>query len=160
LLSVADPKPEEIRCPKCGLKQNAPPRALTRADRWKYGCAGCGFAIALLSLEILSETVHELKTWPEYFRQVKRGIKTCEIRNDDRGFKVGDILHLREWRPTPNYSYDGSGEYTGHFLYVQVTHIARGVFGLPRGVVVMSITTPEIWRKKFRGSVHRKVLTI
>lgn len=41
--------------------------------------------------------IHELKVKPVYFEAVKEGIKTFELRRDDRNFKVGDILLLREW---------------------------------------------------------------
>lgn len=35
---------------------------------------------------------HELKIKPEYFRDVVRGIKTFEVRQNDRNFGVGDII--------------------------------------------------------------------
>ena len=43
--------------------------------------------------------IHDLKCWPEYFQAVKSGAKPFELRRDDRGFAVGDILHLREFDP-------------------------------------------------------------
>ncbi|MEF7566023.1 DUF3850 domain-containing protein [Bacillus infantis] len=42
---------------------------------------------------------HQLKTHPEYFEAVNQGLKTFEIRKNDRGFKVGDPLLLREYSP-------------------------------------------------------------
>jgi hypothetical protein len=59
---------------------------------------------------------HELKTWPDYYLHIVDGTKTFEYRRDDRGFKVGDVLHLREWEPTFE-------KYTGRELYRRVTYI-------------------------------------
>lgn len=40
---------------------------------------------------------HELKIWPQYFCKVADGTKTFEVRSNDRGFKNGDTVLLREW---------------------------------------------------------------
>ena len=42
---------------------------------------------------------HNLKCWPVPFAAIAKGIKTYEIRKNDRDFEVGDILILREWVP-------------------------------------------------------------
>lgn len=42
---------------------------------------------------------HELKTWPEFYRSTQDNKKLFELRLDDRNFKVGDELHLREFDP-------------------------------------------------------------
>ncbi len=44
-------------------------------------------------------TIHELKCWPQYWNEIAVGRKTVEVRHNDRGFKVGDTLVLREWDP-------------------------------------------------------------
>lgn len=61
-------------------------------------------------------TVHELKTWPEYYAAVRSGKKTFEYRENDRDYKVGDYLVLQEFEPS-NHSY------TGRSLYAEVTYI-------------------------------------
>ena len=45
--------------------------------------------------------IHELKTWPEAWAAVRDGRKRFELRRDDRGFAVGDVLLLKLWRPAP-----------------------------------------------------------
>lgn len=77
-------------------------------------------------------TEHELKTWPEFFKDVISGKKKFEVREDDRGFEVGDTLWLQEWDPK-------SKAYTGHEIRVKVTYILRRLPMLAEGYVIMSI---------------------
>ena len=42
-------------------------------------------------------TIHKLKLNAAYYDDSASGIKTFEIRKNDRDFKVGDILELREY---------------------------------------------------------------
>lgn len=77
---------------------------------------------------------HVLKCHPEPFAALRAGIKNYEIRQDDRGFKVGDVLDLREYIP------DAGGRYTGKSEVVDVTYISRGPdWGLPVGLVVLGV---------------------
>ncbi len=64
-------------------------------------------------------TTHELKTCPEAFQATFEGMKTFEVRVDDRDFKIGDLLSLREWLPHIQ-------KYTGRHCYRQITYIYRG----------------------------------
>jgi hypothetical protein len=57
--------------------------------------------------EMKVRCIHGLKTWPQFFQAILDGVKTFELRQDDRGFEVGDVLLLQEFDP-----YKGSGEYT------------------------------------------------
>lgn len=52
--------------------------------------------------------IHELKTIPEYFQMVWDDKKNFEVRKNDRDFKVGDELHLREFDPDTQ-TYTGRG---------------------------------------------------
>lgn len=49
-------------------------------------------------------TEHELKCWPEFYDEVASGRKTFEIRQNDRGFEVGDVLLLNEFKPDTGYT--------------------------------------------------------
>jgi len=73
---------------------------------------------------------HELKTWPEFFAVMDSGTKTFEYRKNDRGFVVGDVLRLREWKPN-------TGEYTGRDMHVRVTYVVMLAPGLPEGYCIM-----------------------
>lgn len=96
---------------------------------------------------------HELKTWPEPFAAVLAGTKRHEIRVDDRGYAVGDVLVLKEWDPTPTpqpvtawsiVMVDRPIGYTGRVLTVRVTYLTPGgAWGLPAGLCVMSIECIE-----------------
>ena len=76
---------------------------------------------------------HELKTWCDPYEAILIGIKKCEVRKNDRNFRVGDELRLKE--------YDHKRErLTGRYCTVHVTHIVYGGrFGLPEDLCVMSI---------------------
>ena len=79
--------------------------------------------------------VHDLKTWPTFYKDIETGIKRFEIRNDDRDFEVGDYLLLRE--------YDQHiGQYTGKSMFARVDYLMRRwpEMGLKDGYCIMSIT--------------------
>lgn len=71
---------------------------------------------------------HELKSCPRFFDAVASLRKTFEIRRNDRNFKVGDRLMLREW--------DGQ-KFTGRWLARRVTYVSD--YEQKDGFVVMAI---------------------
>lgn len=89
----------------------------------------------------MNSRVHDLKTDSAVFRAVANGLKTYEIRRDDRDYKVGDVLHLRETAATGAEMAAGAPlEYTGNEVVKLVTHILRGpIYGLADGWVILSI---------------------
>lgn len=78
--------------------------------------------------------VHELKIVPEYFRAVKEGKKKFEIRKNDRIFKVGEYIDLRE--------YSGDKGYTGNRLCLKIVYMIESDWfpqGLKDGYCVLGI---------------------
>lgn len=84
---------------------------------------------------------HDLKVWPEYFDALAHG-KRFEVRKNDRDFKPGDELLLREYSPGPD-------EYTGRKMTVTVTYMLSGddpmgyAFGIRSGFCVLGISGPQ-----------------
>jgi hypothetical protein len=90
-------------------------------------------------------TVHKLKCWPDEYAEIVAGRKRHEIRKNDRDFAVGDTLHLCEYVPDKELTHwampPEGAHYTGREALVQVTCLtAGGEWGLPTGLVVMSIS--------------------
>ncbi len=67
-------------------------------------------------------TRHELKTVPRYFYRLWDGSKKFEVRRNDRGFEVGDILILRE---SDVYVGQFEGGYSGREVVAKITYIFR-----------------------------------
>jgi Domain of unknown function (DUF3850) len=61
-------------------------------------------------------TEHRVKSWPEFFEDVRNGSKTFELRKNDRDYQVGDMLTLQEWEPKQQ-SYTGR-ECSRRIIYV------------------------------------------
>lgn len=81
-----------------------------------------------------NERLHSLRCWPEFYAKLESGEKTFELRKDDRGFRAGDMLLLREWLP-------GTEVYTGRETLRRVTYLMCGpAFGLLPGYVCMALS--------------------
>lgn len=64
--------------------------------------------------------IHELKILPEHFEPVISGLKSAEVRKNDRGYEVGDFLKLKEWDAIS----EPFAGFTGRIVVRQITHIA------------------------------------
>jgi hypothetical protein len=78
-------------------------------------------------------SVHQLKVWPQFYPALVDGSKTFEVRKNDRGYQVGDLLVLQEWDPATD-------AYTGRSTLRHVTYmLAGGAFGLPAELCVLGL---------------------
>ncbi|WP_222850767.1 DUF3850 domain-containing protein [Achromobacter xylosoxidans] len=89
------------------------------------------------------ERYHILKTDPDVFQAVLSGAKTFEIRLNDRGYAVGDVLGLRETKHTGAEMRAGAPlEYTGRECQRFVSHVLTG-YGLADGWCCLSFRLPH-----------------
>ena len=89
---------------------------------------------------------HILKAYPGPFRAVKSGKKRFEYRVDDRDFRVGHRIRLREW--DPEYR-----KFTRDEVLVEILQLTRGPdWSFPRGYVCMSIA-PIMVEAEVKGDV-------
>jgi hypothetical protein len=123
-------------CSECGIAADV--YANPRLGALSQLCAPCFDAADLRG------TV-ALKCWPQFFQEVVDGKKRFEFRQDERRFRVGELLMLQEWKPQclGGIPDPKEGYYTGREYKVRVTYkLTEGMFasGLPRGSCILSIT--------------------
>lgn len=88
------------------------------------------------------QRTHDLKTHPRLFAAMKSGIKTFDVRCDDRSFKEGDILRLVEWDGDQMrcLCHQEHCSIRGDILLRRVSYILPGgEYGVERGFVVLGL---------------------
>ncbi|WP_270346603.1 ASCH/PUA domain-containing protein [Enterococcus thailandicus] len=85
--------------------------------------------------------IHELKILPEFFEAVTSGRKQFEIRKNDRDYKVGDQLVLREIDYVHNENISDELFYTGDSYKAEITYITD--YAQKDGYVVLGIRGAE-----------------
>ena len=76
---------------------------------------------------------HFLKIQHKYFEADRDGLKTFEIRKNDRNFKVGDHVVLKQLTENSNFN----TEYTGYSLEFEIGYIED--YAQKEGYVVFSL---------------------
>jgi Domain of unknown function (DUF3850) len=61
-------------------------------------------------------TTHKVRSWKHLFAPMLAGVKTHDLRKNDRDYKVGDEMLMQEYEPA-------TGLYTGREQLVQITYI-------------------------------------
>lgn len=83
-------------------------------------------------------TIHDIKIQPEFFNAVDNKTKRAELRKDDRGYEVGDMLKMHEYIDRTPSGIACSGKYTGRVIVAIITHKLEG-FGIQQGFCCLSI---------------------
>lgn len=65
--------------------------------------------------------VHEVKSWTQFFSAIKAGQKKHDLRVNDRDYKVGDTILLKEYDME-------KGTFTGDQCYAEITFITSRQF--------------------------------
>lgn len=92
--------------------------------------------------------IHDLKILPEYFESIIAGDKTFEVRLNDRNYKKGDLLLLKEWSNDEGYTGRKTIKSIGYIFYggqygIEETYC---VFGLKKAIFVLGVD--EAYRQK------------
>lgn len=82
-------------------------------------------------MDYASGRTHFIKIAPDYFKSVINRSKKCEIRKNDRRYRVGDLVVLQEFNQKEQV-------YTGRTALVEITYITT--YNQKRGMVVFSFT--------------------
>ena len=83
---------------------------------------------------------HDLKCLQPWFSAVRSGEKNFEVRLNDRRYRVGDILLLREYQ-----SHLSHLRPTGEIEWRRVSYILHGgQFGIQEGYVVMGLEKTKL----------------
>ena len=80
---------------------------------------------------------HKIKIDPKYFDDVAKGIKTFEVRKNDRAYKRKDLLDI--------FEYDSeTEEYTGRNIFAVITYILDAQKYLRDGYVILALEILEV----------------
>ncbi len=74
--------------------------------------------------------IHELKIDPKEYMDVLAGVKTFDVRKEDRLYEVGHTLYFRE--------FDGK-IYTGRILFKKVVYVYRD-FALKKDYCILGLS--------------------
>ena len=79
---------------------------------------------------------HELKAWRSYFEALWDGRKPFELRRNDREFRPGDRLVVREFDNSPS-----GGGYMGRHIEAEVSYVLVNCesFGLMEGYAILGL---------------------
>lgn len=66
---------------------------------------------------------HSVKSWPSSFEDIQTWRKNFDVRINDRNYRAGDILRLREFIPG---NHDKSGHFTDRWCRRRIIYVLQG----------------------------------
>lgn len=92
--------------------------------------------------------VQKIKIDPVFFEDIEKGVKTFELRNNDRDYKVGQVLNIGEYE---------NKEFTGRYVKKQVCYVLKGFKGLEDNWCILGLT--DIPQSKSKNRKQKRVAT-
>lgn len=89
--------------------------------------------------------IHAVKTDSMYFKATAEGIKSFEIRKNDRPYQPGDYIALNEWK---------DGKYTGRCTMHRIVYVLSDEEYCKKGYVVLGIMPCSILNN---GTISAKI---
>lgn len=86
------------------------------------------------------QKVHSIRLAKTYFNDVASGKKSFELRKNDRGYKVGDMLEMLEF---------ADGRNTGRIIQAEVVYMLEGYTGLEEGYCILGISVKKVDTEKY-----------
>lgn len=89
--------------------------------------------------------LHELKIKHKYLVDIAKGVKTFELRKNDRDYQVGDLIRFIDIRQSNNNNCDCDIYIDKDTLY-RITYILKDVpeYGLDKDYCILGIKKLEI----------------
>jgi len=85
---------------------------------------------------------HTLRIFPNFYQDIMDGIKSFEVRKNDRRYRVGDVLILQEY-----YEQKNGGEFTGRIIEKFILYRLDGddFEGIEKGYCVLGLGAVPRW---------------
>ena len=90
--------------------------------------------------------LHELKIKHEYLVEVAIGVKTFELRKNDRDYQVGDLIHFVDIKDTKQNDKCDCDIYIDNNTLYKITYVLKDVpqYGLDKDYCILAIKKLEV----------------
>lgn len=85
------------------------------------------------------QKAHSIRLAARHFNDVASGKKPFELCKNDRGFKVGDMLEMLEFK---------EGKNTGRIIRAEITYLLEGYTGIEDGYCILGICVKKVDAEK------------